>query len=224
MAYCDAKKINSNLKPTCHSYLNFDLYSSDSSWEVDESHETRKSQHVPYPRPETDATMSINASQSFLTCDSNRTHKCKLAYLQRNKYGPAHGSFTHSSMLPVIRRLQTFRPNTYFQNTFEILLPAALPISTSTWKLWLSCQSQCRPSCLPYAIGKSCLCLESFMTRAGIREYSSGHLSWCWRSLRDMGRFAFRSRHKVSIIEWSSSVCYVSCQKFVWRNGQNIAV
>ncbi len=75
---------------------------------------------------------------------------------------------------------------------------------------------------LPMQPGSRACVLNPLWLAPGIWEYSSGHLSRCWLSLRDLGPFVFRSQHTVSSIEWPSRVYYISCPKFAWRDGQNI--
>ncbi len=93
---------------------------------------------------------SFTLWKRFLARDSSSAHKWQLAYLHKNKYGPAHGSFTWSSLSLVIRKLQILRPIKYFQSTFNNVLTAALHISWSPWQDWFYYHSHCWQPFPPY--------------------------------------------------------------------------
>ncbi len=68
----------------------------------------------PYPRPWSDATMSIYASKIFMIWVSNSTHQGQLVYLPLDKYmAPSSLLDTEFSVAGHLQ-IPVFRPNEYF--------------------------------------------------------------------------------------------------------------
>ncbi len=104
-------------------------------------------------------------------------------------------------MSPVIRRLQTFRPKRYFQNTFETLLPPFFLFQQARESFGSPVNLNANRLVFPMQPGSSACVWNPLWLALGIWEYSSGHLLLCWLSLHYMGPFVFLSLHKVSVIE-----------------------
>ncbi len=146
--------------------------------------ETRASRHNLNPPAKSNLLL---VSTIVLVWDSNCAHTWHLARLPRNTYGPAHGSFTQSSLSRVIRGLQTFRLIKSCQSTFRRCLAPAIHFSLDEWKDWISYHSHdTRVSGV--SVSRLCATLDP-ATRSGARDEaimifncSAFNMFMCWCS------------------------------------------